>query len=158
VCTGSGAVAVALQAARPAAHIVATDNDPRAVACARANGVEAYHGDLFAAVPDSFRGESDVVVAVVPYVPSTELHLLPRDTLTYEDGSHYDGGPGGVDVLRRVVTEAPEFLRRGGALLVELGGHQADMIGPTLGRLGYGSLETWSDEDGDLRGLEATYG
>jgi release factor glutamine methyltransferase len=158
LCTGSGAVAAALQAARPAARIVATDSDSRAVACAQANGVEAYQGDLFAAGPDSFRDETDVVVAVVPYVPSTEFHLLPRDTLRFEDASHYDGGPDGADLLRRVVAGAPAFLRPGGALLLELGGDQADVLGPTLDHFGYASIRTWSDEDGDLRGLEATFG
>jgi release factor glutamine methyltransferase len=157
LCTGTGAVAAALRTARPAARIVATDSDSRAVACAQTNGVEAFQGDLFAAVPDSFRSETDVVVAVVPYVPSTEFHLLPRDTLRFEVAAHYDGGPDGTDVLRRVVAGAPGFLRPGGALLLELGGDQAAVLGPTLDHLGYASVRTWSDEDGDLRGLEATY-
>jgi release factor glutamine methyltransferase len=156
LCTGTGAVAAALRATRPRARIVATDSDSRAVACAAANAVEAFVGDLFTAVPSSFRGGTDVVVAVVPYVPSTELHLLPRDTLAYEDASHYDGGPDGLDLLRRVVMESPEFLRRGGALLLELGGDQAELLRPALGRAGFASVETWCDEDGDLRGLEAT--
>jgi len=93
---------------------------------------------------------------VVPYVPSTELHLLPRDTLAFEDASHYDGGPGGIDLLRRVVIESPEFLRRGGVLLLELGGDQAELLRPALGDSRFASVETWCDEDGDLRGLEAT--
>ncbi len=158
LCTGSGAVAAALQSARPAARIVATDNDARAVACARANGIEAHHGDLFAAVPPALRGGTDVVVAVVPYVPTEELRLLPRDTLRFEAPSHYDGGRDGVDLLQRVVTDAPGFLRPGGALLLELGGQQADVLRVTLDRLGYTSVRTWSDDDGDLRGLEATLG
>jgi release factor glutamine methyltransferase len=158
LCTGTGAIAVVLRAARPAASIVATDSDSRAVTCARANGVEASQGDLFAAVPPPFRGETDVVVAVVPYVPSTEFHLLPHDTLRFEDRSHYDGGSDGADVLRRVLTDAPGFLRPGGAVLLELGGDQSEVLRPTLEGLGYASVRTWSDEDGDLRGLEATYG
>jgi release factor glutamine methyltransferase len=156
LCTGSGAIAAALRARRPSARVVATDNDARAVACARANGVEAYRGDLFGAVPPDLRGETDAVVAVVPYVPSTELHLLPRDTLGFEDASHYDGGLDGTDALRRVVAGAVDFLRPGGALLLELGGAQADRLRPTLGQFGYTAVRTWSDEDGDLRGLEAT--
>jgi release factor glutamine methyltransferase len=158
LCTGSGAVAMALQAARPSAHVVATDSDARAIACARANGVEAYQGDLFAAVPSPFRGETDVVVAVVPYVPSTEFHLLPRDTLEFEDPSHYDGGPDGTDVLRRVITDASGFLHPGGALLLELGGDEAGLLRSTLAETGFHSVATWSDEDGDQRGLEATFG
>ncbi len=158
LCTGTGAVATALQATRPAARIVATDSDARAVACARANGVEAYQGDLFGPVPTSFRGATDVVVSVVPYVPSVALRLLPRDTLDFEDASHYDGGPDGTDVLQRVVVAAAGFLRRGGSLLLELGGDQADLLRPLLERLGYAAVGTWCDEDGDLRGLEATLG
>lgn len=158
LCTGAGAVAAALREARPAARVVATDSDSRAVDCARANGVEAYQGDLFAPVPPGFGGQTDVVVAVVPYVPSAELRLLPRDTLAFEDAAHYDGGPDGADVLRRVANEAPHFLRPGGTLLLELGGDQADVLGPTLDRLGYGAVRTWSDDDGDLRGIEATWG
>jgi release factor glutamine methyltransferase len=95
---------------------------------------------------------------VVPYVPSTEFHLLPRDTLRFEDPSHYDGGPDGAHLLRRVVADAPDFLRRGGALLLELGGDQAEVLPPILESVGYASVRTWTDEDGDLRGLEATYG
>jgi release factor glutamine methyltransferase len=158
LCTGTGAVAAALREARPAARVVATDSDSRAVDCARTNGVEAYLGDLFTPVPPGFRGQTDVVVAIVPYVPSGELRLLPRDTLAFEDAAHYDGGPDGADVLRRVVKEAPGYLRPSGALLLELGGDQADVLRPTLDHLGYGAIRTWSDDDGDLRGLEATWG
>jgi release factor glutamine methyltransferase len=158
LCTGTGAVAAVLRAAKPAARIVATDSDRRAVDCAQANGVEAYQGDLFAAVPDSFRGATDVVVAVVPYVPSTDFHLLPRDTLRFEEASHYDGGPDGTDILRRVLSGAPGFLRPGGAVFLELGGDQAEVLRPTLESLGYAAVRIWSDEDGDPRGLEATYG
>jgi release factor glutamine methyltransferase len=158
LCTGSGAVAVSLQAACPRARVVATDSDVRAVACARANAVEAYRGDLFDAVPDALRGATDVVVAVVPYVPTTALQLLPRDTLAFEDASHYDGGPDGTDLLRRVVEAAPGFLRRGGALLLEVGGDQAELLRPELEVLGYAGIGSWSDEDGDRRGVQAVYG
>jgi release factor glutamine methyltransferase len=157
LCTGSGAVAAALRAARPAARIVATDSDARAVACARVNGIETFEGDLFDPVPTSFRDGTDVVVSVVPYVPSPALHLLPRDTLDFEDTTHYDGGPDGTDLLQRVVAAAPAFLRPGGVLLLELGGDQADLLSPALDRLGYRSVRTWCDEDGDPRGLEARY-
>ena len=156
LCTGSGALALTLMRARPGARVVATDIDRRAVACARANGVEAYAGDLFAPVPAELEGRADVVVAVVPYVPSPALRLLPRDTLHFEDASHYDGGPDGTDILRRVATEAPRFLRPGGTRLLELGGEQAELLRPLMERLGYRSLVTWADDDGDLSGLAAT--
>jgi release factor glutamine methyltransferase len=156
VCTGSGALAMALRRARPEARVLATDTDPRAVACARSNGVEASLGDLFSPVPGGFMGATDLIVAIPPYVPTTALSLLPHDTLTFEDASHYDGGPAGTDVLNRVVAEARPLLRPGGALLLELGGDQAGPLGELMESLGYTSIVTWADEDGDIRGVEGT--
>lgn len=158
VCTGSGAIALALRHARPRARIVATETDPRALDNARANGVEVYEGDLLAPLPDTLKGRVDVVVAVVPYVPTSALALLPRDTLTFEDVTHYDGGPDGTALLERVALDARAYLRRGGRLLLELGGDQAERLAPLLDSLGYGSLDSWSDEEGDVRGLEAVFG
>jgi release factor glutamine methyltransferase len=155
VCTGSGAIALALSQARPLARIAATDTDPTAVDNARANGVEVYQGDLCAPLPDDLRGHVDVVVAVVPYVPTDALPLLPRDTLSFEDVAHYDGGRDGMELLERLAAEAPAYLRRGGRLLLELGGDQAERLAPLLERLGYRSLDSWSDGEGDIRGLEA---
>ncbi|MGH9090232.1 MAG: methyltransferase, partial [Acidimicrobiales bacterium] len=156
VCTGTGALAVAMGAARPGARVVATDVDPLAVASARANGVEAYHGDLLAPVPAALPGRVDVVIGVVPYVPTGALGLLPRDTLAYEPVLAYDGGPDGAAVLRRVVAGASSALRPGGALLLELGGHQADLLAPDLARHGFDGVTVLRDGDGDVRGVEAT--
>jgi release factor glutamine methyltransferase len=158
LCTGSGAIARVLHANRPHAQVLASDVDERAVACATANGVEAYRGDLFAPVPRSIAGRVDVIVAVVPYVPTPDLPLLQRDTFTFETPLAYDGGRDGADVLRRVLTEAPRFLRPGGALLLELGGGQAGTLAGDLARLGYSGVSVLADEDGDVRGIEATLG
>jgi release factor glutamine methyltransferase len=142
LCTGSGAIARVLMTERPGARVVASYVDPRAVVCAAANGVEVYRGDLFAPLPRSLEGRVDVVVGVVPYVPTPELVLLQRDTLTFESALSYDGGPDGAGILRRVLSGSPRFLRRRGALLLELGGAEADLL---------------ADEEGDVRGIEATF-
>jgi release factor glutamine methyltransferase len=156
LCTGSGAVAFTLHEHRPGARVLATDIDPAAVACATANGVDAYCGDLFAPLPPGLEGRVDVVVAVVPYVPTPELPLLQRDTFTFEAARSYDGGADGTDVLRRVLAESPRYLRRGGAILLEVGGDQDRVLADELARLGYADVRTLTDEDGDLRGIEAT--
>jgi len=156
LCTGAGAVALTMARGRPSARVLGTDIDPRAVACARANGVDAFPGDLFDPLPVDLRGRVDVVVAVVPYVPTPALAVLPRDTLAFESPLAYDGGRDGTDVLRRVVAESPRFLRPGGALLLELGGDQPDLLRDDLDRLGYVDLTVLADEEGDLRGIEAT--
>jgi release factor glutamine methyltransferase len=156
LCTGAGAIAKTLSASRPGARVVASDVDERAVACARSNGVEAYVGDLFAPLPSALEGRVDVVVGVVPYVPTPDLALLQRDTLTFEPTLSYDGGSDGTDILRRVLTDSPRFLRRGGAVLLELGADQPEALAADLDRRGYANVTVLHDEDGDVRGIEAT--
>jgi release factor glutamine methyltransferase len=157
LCTGSGAIAQALLVERPNARVVASDLDERAVACATSNGVAAYWGDLFAPLPNDLEGRVDVIVSVAPYVPTAELSLLPRDTLTFETTLSYDGGDGGADILRRIVIESPHFLRRGGALLLELGGDEANILEEELARSSFEDVITLRDDDGDVRGVEATF-
>jgi hypothetical protein len=56
-----------------------------------------------------------------------------------------------------VLHDSPRFLRRGAALLLELGGEEADALAGDLARLGYRDVTVLVDEDGDVRGLEATF-
>jgi release factor glutamine methyltransferase len=156
LCTGTGAIARTLMSQHPDARVVASDLDHHAVACAAANGVEVYLGDLFAPLPRTLEGRVDVVVGVVPYVPTPALPLLQRDTFAFESPLAYDGGHDGADILRRALTDARRFLRRGGALLLELGGQQAGALDGDLTRLGYGEVGILRDGDGDVRGIEAT--
>jgi release factor glutamine methyltransferase len=158
LCTGCGAIAKTLTTHRPGARVVGTDVDPRAVACATANGVEAHEGDLFAPLPPALEEQVDVVVGVVPYVPTPDLALLQRDTLTFETPLAYDGGPDGTRILRRVLRDGLRYLRRGGALLLELGRDQAGALAEDLEQLGYADIAVLRDEDGDVRGIEATRG
>jgi release factor glutamine methyltransferase len=154
LCTGCGAIAAVLSTRRPGARVLASDLDERAVANARANGVNAYQGDLFAPLPPDL--EADLVVAVVPYVPTRALPLLQRDTFRFESALAYDGGEEGLDILRRVLDEAPRHLKPGAALVLEVGGAQAGELDQDLARLGYVDVEEITDEDGDLRGIAAT--
>lgn len=157
LCTGCGAIAAVLQRHRPFATVVASDVDPTAVACAAANGVDARPGDLFAPLPVELRGCADLVVAVVPYVPTAALGLLQRDTLAHESVVSYDGGPDGTALLRRVLLEATGWLRPRGRLVLELGGDEAALLGPDLARHGYTAVEVLTDDDGDDRVLDATW-
>lgn len=158
LCTGTGAIARTLMLARPGSRIIASDLDPTAVVCARTNGVDAVVGDLFDGLPCHLEGSVDVVIGAVPYVPSDELAHLQRDTFAFETPLAYDGGEGGLTVLRRVVAEAPRFLRPGGALLLEVGGDQDQVLWDDLQRNGYRDVIVLLDDDGDTRGIEATAG
>lgn len=152
LCAGSGAVAVHLLAAAPHAAVIAVDSDLPAAICARRNGVAAVVGDLGTPLA---RRSFDVVTAVAPYVPSSEIRFLPADVQRYEPRRALDGGPDGLDVVRRVVAAAAELLRPGGWLLTEIGGDQDRQLAATLHACGFGAAATWCDEDSDLRGLEA---
>jgi len=154
VCTGCGAVAAVLLR-HGARLVVASDIEPRAVACARRNGVNAYLGDLFTPVPQALRGATDLVVAVVPYVPTAALGYLQRDTFSFESERSYHGGEGGTDVLRRVIAEAPEWLRSGGFLLLEVGGEQHALLADAFEQAGFREVRSIADDDGDIRGVEA---
>ncbi len=156
LCTGSGAIAAVLRGHRPDAHVVATEVDERAVACARANAIEVFEGDLLDPLPRTLEGQADVIVGVVPYVPTPELGLLQRDTFTFETALSYDGGDDGTTHLRRAIAGARRFLRPGGALLLELGAGQPERLHDDLARLGFTDVAVLIDEDGDVRGIEAT--
>ena len=157
-CTGCGAVAATLMARRPHARVLAADIDPRAVVNARANGVDAREGDLFA--PFAGGGEprggalAHVVVAVVPYVPTRALPLLQRDTFTFETALAYDGGDDGLDIVRRAIREAP--LKPQGTLILEIGGAQAGLLEADLEQAAYDDVEELVDEYGDVRGVSAS--
>lgn len=129
LCCGSGAVGAALAAALDGAALHAADIEPAAVRCARRNvaarGGRVHQGDLFAALPTELRGRVDLLAANVPYVPTGRVALLPAEARDHEPLVALDGGADGLDILRRVAAEAPEWLAPGGLLLVETSERQA---------------------------------
>ena len=143
VCCGAGALGLATAVGLGGAETVAlhaSDVDPAAVACAARNvaavGGSAYEGDLFDALPPGLRGRVDLLLANVPYVPSGEIPLLPREARDHEAHVALDGGGDGLDVLRRVAAEAPAWLAPGGHLLTESGERQATGAVDVLERAG----------------------
>ncbi len=155
LCTGSGAVAAVLRSARPRSTVAGTDVDPVAVACAGRNGVRALLGDLDAPLPRSWRGRIDVVTAVAPYVPTEELHLLPRDVLAHEPRHALDGGPGGTAMLARAVDAAARWLRPGGTMILEIGGDQAEALKVRMQEIGLSEIRVHRDDDGRDLAMEA---
>jgi release factor glutamine methyltransferase len=129
LCCGSGAVGLAVAAELPDVELHAADVDPVAVTCARRNtaavGGRVYEGDLFGPLPPGLRGRVDVLVANVPYVPSGEIARMPPEARDHEPRTALDGGPDGLDVARRVVAGAPDWLAPGGFLLFETSEDQA---------------------------------
>jgi len=155
LCTGAGAVAMVLGAEAPGARVLATDVDPLAVACARTNGVDASVGVLDEPLPVAIEGAVDVLTAVPPYVPTGELRFLPRDVQEHEPVAALDGGADGTEVLAEIVRRSPRWLRTGGALVLELGGDQADLLEPELRAAGFDTPDVLRDAEDDPRGIVA---
>jgi release factor glutamine methyltransferase len=133
LCTGSGAIACALAARRPRWTIWAVDQAALAAECARANAwrlgldgrVRVREGDLFAPLGDAVAAQgADLVVANPPYLATPLLATLPVEVRDWEPRAALAGGPDGLDVVRRLLAAAPEWLRPRGALLVEIGEEQ----------------------------------
>ena len=158
LCTGIGAIAAVVTAAVPGARVLATEIDEVAAGCARRNGVDARIGHLDDPLLDDVAGTVDVLTAVVPYVPSEELRLLPRDVREHEPRRALDGGPGGTGLLLEVVARAPRLLGPDGWLLLELGGDQDEAVARAMRGSGFTGIETLRDEEGDPRGIAGRVG
>jgi release factor glutamine methyltransferase len=127
---GSGAVGAAIASIAADVELHAADIDPAAVACARRNldlvGGKVYLGDLYEPLPSRLRGRVSVIAANVPYVPTEAVVLMPPEARDYEPLLALDGGPDGLDVLRRVAAGAASWLMPSGHVLVETASGQAD--------------------------------
>lgn len=150
LCCGSGAVGAAIVSAMDVVELHAVDIDPAAVACARRNvgraGGQVREGDLYDPLPVALQGRVDVLVANAPYVPTEEIELLPPEARLHEPRVALDGGADGLDVLRRVIAEAPLWLAPGGHLLVEASERQAPLTVEAVARHGLIPQVASSDE------------
>jgi len=134
VGTGSGAIAiailVALRARRMADQVmaIATDASPEALGLARENAVGHGLADRMVFVeadllPPVVEPPYAVVCANLPYVAAGEIVGLARE-LAFEPRSALDGGPDGLDVIRRLLDRLPDALAPGGVALLEIGADQ----------------------------------
>jgi release factor glutamine methyltransferase len=161
--TGSGAIALSLAAERwPAVEVWATDASADALAVARANlaglgrrgsAVRLAEGDWYDALPADLRGGFDVVVANPPYVP--DQALVARQVRDWEPHLALFGGPDGLDHARRIITEAPAWLRPGGTLVVEVGEDHGEAVADVAAEAGFAVVEVRPDLTGRDRALVA---
>ena len=149
ICTGSGAIALALAHYLPEASVAATDISTEAVSIAKENAeslslserVQFFEGDLLAPLT----GESfDAIVSNPPYIPSADIEGLPREVRA-EPKIALDGGADGLDFYRRLVGESATLLNDGGFLAVECGDTQAGAIAEMAATGGFGKTEIVCD-------------
>lgn len=151
VGTGTGAVALAVKAARPEARVLATDASREAVVLARENAehlgleIEVLGGDLLSPLPEKLRGSVDLIVSNPPYVTEAEYADLPAVVRA----DPMEALVGGTEVHARLVGEAPRWLRPGGWLAMEIGATQGSEVAALLAE-GYERVEVVPD----LAGLD----
>ncbi|WP_090141639.1 peptide chain release factor N(5)-glutamine methyltransferase [Limnohabitans sp. DM1] len=155
--TGSGAVALALQHARPNATVWAVDASEDALAVARANaarlqlGVQFIASDWLDAVDVQHTGHFDLIVSNPPYVAEGDPHLA---ALTHEPLQALTSGPDGLDDIRQIIAQAPACLAPGGWLLLEHGWDQAAPVQALLREAGFEQVQSRRD----LGGIERCTG
>ena len=130
LCTGSGALALALKKIFPTARVIGTDVSAGALEVARANGVandlivEWYQGDLLEALPQEVAGKIELLVANPPYIAEGDWIGLPKD-VQREPRQALVAGPTGMEIAERVLVEVRRWLSPSGEAWVEVGEDQA---------------------------------
>ncbi|MBI3989252.1 MAG: peptide chain release factor N(5)-glutamine methyltransferase [candidate division NC10 bacterium] len=162
--TGSGAIALALASELPQARIYATDLSQETLGVARENAealklvgrILFLQGDLFDSLHElGLEGKVDVIASNPPYIPSEDLPRLQPE-LQYEPRIALDGGPDGLAFHRRIVAEAPWFLKPGGLLALEVAADQAGSVVELLdGEGSYQAVEVVKDYAGHDRAVLA---
>lgn len=143
--TGSGAIALALASELPHAAVTATDLSPAALQIAAENAdglrtgerIRFVEGDLFEPVA---KEKYDLIVSNPPYVARTDAGSLPPE-LSHEPELALFGGPDGLEVIRRLIAEAGEYLSAGGWLGIELSPEQAERVEAAFEEAGFTEVE-----------------
>lgn len=160
--TGSGAIALALEAELPDAEVWATDASDEALQVARANvagcgaaRVRTAGGEWFAALPGPLRGRLALVVSNPPYVAEAEVASLPSEVAEHEPRSALVSGPTGLEALEVIIAEAPGWLADDAVLVCEIAPHQAKAVVALATAAGYAEAEVRRDLAGRDRMLVA---
>jgi ribosomal protein L3 glutamine methyltransferase len=131
LCTGSGSLAILAAHAFPNADIDAVDISAPALEVATRNvhehdldeRIALFEGDLFAPLPER---RYDVILTNPPYVNATSMQSLPAE-YRHEPEIALAGGEDGMDIVRRIVSEARKWLTDDGVLVVEIGNERANV-------------------------------
>ena len=159
--TGSGAIALALAHECPALYVFASDQSHAALQVARRNAFRHQLHDRVAFVAADLLGgfassaaPFDIIVSNPPYIGENELPSLAPEIIQYEPNPALLGGPEGLAVIRRIIAEAPAYLKSDGTLLLEIGAGQAELLQEELPKAhGFAHFEFLRDYSGILRVL-----
>ncbi|MCP9206419.1 peptide chain release factor N(5)-glutamine methyltransferase [Streptomyces cucumeris] len=122
LCTGSGAIALALAQEVPRSRVHAVELDEGALRWARKNvegsRVVLQHGDALTALPE-LDGQVDLVISNPPYIPLTEWEYVAPEARDHDPQLALFSGEDGLDVIRGLERTAHRLLRPGGVVVIE---------------------------------------
>ena len=156
---GSGAITVALAHEYRNGRFFALDRSWAAICLAKKNAgrnlgdhrIHFFAGDWMDAL-SADRALFDMIISNPPYIPTADIATLSEDIRRFEPVAALDGGPDGLDAIRRILETAHLHLRPGGALLLEMGSDQRAAIEKYIDRLGhYSSVAFYKDYGGHDR-------
>lgn len=156
--TGSGCIAISLLQDLPGARAIATDVSPAALRVAQRNaerhGVKdrlvLLESDCFSAL--NANASFTLIASNPPYVSEDELKTVQRE-VSYEPRAALAAGSDGLSVIRRLVREAPPFLRPGGYFVFEIGFGQSDAVERLVDQSAWKLVEIRED----LQGIPRTF-
>jgi ribosomal protein L3 glutamine methyltransferase len=129
LCTGNGSLAILLAMACPDIHVSACDISLPALAVASRNldrhgltsQIELFEGDLWDALPEAHDDNRfDLIICNPPYVNAHSMNTLPAEYHA-EPALALAGGHDGMDLIRKIIAGAPDYLSERGAILIEIG-------------------------------------
>jgi release factor glutamine methyltransferase len=116
--------------------------------------VSLWSGDWCAALPAAYGGAIDVIVANPPYIAEADP-AVEAIVVDHEPHTALFSGPDGLDAIRRIVAEAPQWLSARGRLLLEIGHEQGDAVRRMLAVSGWRHVEVHADLTGRDRFVTA---
>lgn len=137
LCTGSGAIAIAIKKECESATVSAIDISADALALAKENAdslgaeIEFIHSDLFAELAETDR-KFDIIVSNPPYIRTEDIVALQKEVKDFEPIIALDGGADGLDFYKIIAENAKRYLTENGVLLLECGIGQAQEIAEML--------------------------
>ena len=160
LCTGSGAIGLSLKFFDPSAVVTLTDISGRALKVAAENARNLGFSNITMVESDLFKGLSkiepfDLIVSNPPYIPDGIIPTLQRDIVDYEPMLALSGGVTGYDLYERIAREAGPYLRKGGAIVLEVGNAQEVRVAELLEAQGFGAITMVPDLTGAVRGVVA---
>ena len=162
MCTGSGCILLSLLHYSHDCTGTGVDISPEALRVAKANadrlGIEAdfIQSDLFKGL-DSNKLKYDLIISNPPYIPSGVIPTLMEEVRDHEPHLALDGSADGLSFYRRIISEAPAFLHKGGSLMFEIGFDQAADVSALMEENGFAEVTVVKDLSGNDRVVKGIY-